>query len=158
MQSVGRASHDFRCYEDLVNLNRSEEVFIKIQNHQSVSCMLQKPGSTAGRVLSHASSVFEKLHQRYRPMTFKFGITHDPVMRWDNLKYGYRHALEKFEHMVVIFAAGNPHAPAFLEAALIDKFWSAMASSTWHLLIVCWSCFVENVGVVELISRDHYIP
>jgi len=122
--------------------------------------MLQKPGSTAGRVLSHATNFFEKLHQRYRPMTFKFGITHDPVMRWDNLKFGYRHALEQFEHMVVIFAAGNPHSAAFLEAALIDKFCSTMASSTWHLVIVYVGsiCFDEMVGVIELMSQDLNIP
>ncbi|CAL1167371.1 unnamed protein product [Cladocopium goreaui] len=31
---------------------------------------------------------------------------------------------DPFAQMIVIFAASNPHAPAFLEAALIEKFGS----------------------------------
>ena len=60
-------------------------------------------------------------------MTFKFGITNDAYKRWNNRKYGYKHCVDKFEKMLIVYSATNPHGPAFLEAALIDRYESTLA-------------------------------
>ena len=110
-------------HEELRNLSRSQDVFRKIEMDAALSMTLPKPGATAGRILDHSIQFFEKLVSKHKPMTFKFGITHDAAVRWQNRKFGYIHAKgDKFDHMVVIYAASNPYGPAFLEAALIDRF------------------------------------
>ena len=62
------------------------------------------------------------LYEKYQPMIFKFGITHDAHFRWHAQGFGYKDSVEKFEHMKVIYLSNNPHGPAFLEAALIAHF------------------------------------
>ena len=115
-------------------LSRTKEVFSKIDADPALSYELPAPGATAGVVLCHASSVFNSLKARFYPMSFKFGITHDAEYRWHNLLYGYqKHDINRFDKMVVIYAAANPHGPAFLEASLIEKFGSAMAVYLWMI-------------------------
>lgn len=117
------------CYlqhEDLAGLSRSQDVFRKIEVDPYLSMNLPKPKATAGAVLRHCVQVFERLLEKFKPMTFKFGITHDAHVRWWNPKFGYKHSKDKFEHMLVLFGASNPHGPAFLEAALIEKYGSAL--------------------------------
>lgn len=97
-------------------------MFRKIELDPYISLQLPSPGATAGRVLRHSASLFEDLLKKNKPMTFKFGITHDACVRWHNRGWGYKYSKDKFEKMVVVFAAANPHGPAFLEAALIDRF------------------------------------
>lgn len=60
-------------------------------------------------------------------MTFKFGITHDPAFRFHNDMWGYRHSFDQFDKMIVLLAAENPVATAYLEAALISQFSCPMA-------------------------------
>ena len=127
----------------LKNLPRTVEAFLKIEGDPSISYRLPKLGATAGQVLKHANDCFSALQSKHYPMTFKFGITHDPHFRWHNEKWGYCHSFDRFEQMVVVFAAGNPHGPAFLEASLINHFQSHMA------LFVCFLC------MVMLSSVDH---
>ena len=38
--------------------------------------------------------------------------------------YGYKFARDCWAGMVVLFASHEPHGPAFLEAALIDRYQS----------------------------------
>lgn len=106
----------------LMSLERSVEVFRKIQMDPCLSCELPKPGATAGAVLRHCCNLFESLLSRWKPMTFKFGITHDASFRWHNAKFGYKFARDRFEKMVVCYAASDPYGPAFLEAGLIEKY------------------------------------
>ena len=61
-------------------------------------------------------------------MTYKFGITNDAHQRWHHKRYGYESGRDKYEHMVVLYAANNPHGPAFLEAALINKYFGNSAA------------------------------
>lgn len=109
-------------HDDLAKLPRSMDMFRKIELDPYISLQLPSPGATAGRVLRHSASLFEDLLKKNKPMTFKFGITHDACVRWHNRGWGYKYSKDKFEKMVVVFAAANPHGPAFLEAALIDRF------------------------------------
>ena len=99
------------------------DVFHKIEVDPELTMELPKPGSNAGRILEHAVRVFEQLVSKLQPLTFKFGITHDASTRWHNSKFGYKHSRgDKFDHMIVLYGSSNCHGPAFLEAALIDKF------------------------------------
>lgn len=113
--------------DDLMHLSRTQEVFEKIEREPHMSYKLPKPGATAGRVLAHATTVFGALFESQTPMTFKFGITHCAWFRWYHRPYGYKYGIEKFDRMMIIFASSNPHGPAFLEAALIQRFGSCSA-------------------------------
>lgn len=113
--------------EELRKLDRTTETFAKIEQEAHMSYSLPKPGATAGRVLAHASVAFERLHAKRSPMSFKFGISHDPVFRWYHRPYGYKYGCERFDRMLIIFASPSPVAVAFLEASLIDKFGSFSA-------------------------------
>lgn len=114
--------------EHLLSLSRTADVFHRIGEEKHMACKLPKPGLTAGRVLRHSESVFRTLMDRNYPMTFKFGITHCPSFRWHHKPYGYRHGLEKFDSMAIIFVSACVTGPAFLEAALISKFGSCLAN------------------------------
>lgn len=113
-------------HDDLKALPRSSEVFDKIHKDPILSCDLPKPNATAGKILEHASKSFERLLKRFEPMSFKFGITHDPSMRWHNQKFGYKYSNDRFARMHVLYAASNPHGPSFLEASLIARFGSIL--------------------------------
>ena len=125
--SLGAPRPNFLQDADLCGLDRTTEVFNLIEQEKHMSYSLPKPGVTAGRVLAHATREIEDLMRRHVPMTFKIGITHCARFRWYHKPYGYKHGLERFEFMHIIFAAANPVGPAFLEAALIDKFRSFSA-------------------------------
>ena len=114
-------------HQDIQSLPRSMEVFSQIDCDTCLSQRLPPANATAGKVLEHGSRVFKELLEKHCPMTFKFGITHNPHYRWNNDTFGYKWCVDKFEHMVILFAAGNPYAPAFMEASLIREFGSTMA-------------------------------
>ncbi len=124
----GRGGLKLWLYDDLNGLPRSKEVFQSIEDDPCLTCRLPRPRSTAGKILQHAISVTNDLLERWRPMIFKFGITHDASYRWNNCRYGYQYSPEKFEKMIVLYAASDPHGPAFLEAALINHFASGLAT------------------------------
>ena len=101
-------------HDDLKDLPRSMEVFRKIEGNPSLTLMLPKPAATAGRVLEHAAERFTQMLRRNEPCTFKFGITVDPSDRWENYS---KYSLDRFDNMIVLYAAAQPYGPAFLEAA-----------------------------------------
>ena len=111
-------------------------MFERIHGDDQLSSQLPPPRSSAGSVLQHAINVFERLHTRNKPMTYKFGITNDAHQRWHHKRYGYESGRDKYEHMVVLYAANNPHGPAFLEAALINKYFGNSAAC--HMQV--WVC------------------
>ena len=115
------------CLASLRDLPRTEQVFRKIELDSQLSCRLPAPRATAGSVLKHAGAVFDSLRSKLEPFIFKFGITHDASFRWHNPRFGYAKGIDKFEHMVVLYAAADPYGPAFLEAALIQQFSGPMA-------------------------------
>ena len=108
----------------------SLDVFQKIDSDSSLSYRLPPCKASAGTVLRHASAVFEGLQLQKKPMTFKFGFSHCAHFRWHNARFGYKHdTVNKFEHLMVVYVASDPIGPAFLEAAMIQKYigyWTAM--------------------------------
>ena len=111
-----------RLDKDVLLLPRTDDVFRKIEKDPSLSYRLPRPGATAGVVIQHAAAVFEGLHLHHKPMTFKFGFSHCAYFRWNNSKFGYKYEANRFERMVVVYAAADPVGPAFLEAALIQRY------------------------------------
>jgi hypothetical protein len=109
---------------DLAMLARSRDVFRNIETDPCLSMNLPKPNATAGGIIQHAARIFEQLVERHKPLTWKFGITHDAAFRWHNRKFGYKYSKDPFDHMIILYAASNPHGPAFLEAALNQRFQS----------------------------------
>ena len=109
-------------HEDVKNLPRASEVFSLIDRDPSLSYSLPPVRATAGRVLQHAHSVYERIHRENSPMIFKFGITHCAHFRMHNAIYGYRGGRDKFEHLMVLFASPEPVGPAFLESSLIHSY------------------------------------
>ena len=85
-------------------------------------------GSTSGVALRHAVQVLERLFQKQDPAIFKFGFTHNPVWRWSNSMYGYRFDRDKWTEMILLFVSKEAAGPAMMEAALIEKFRSFLAS------------------------------
>ncbi|CAK9027521.1 unnamed protein product [Durusdinium trenchii] len=104
-------------HPDLRSLPRSQDVFRKIELDPCLLLALPKPSATAGRILEHAIQTFEDLVSKNKPLTFKFGITHDASIRWNNETFGYKYSKDIFDYMLVIYGASNPYGPAFLEAA-----------------------------------------
>lgn len=103
---------------------------IILQESQSIgpiSFRLPKIHATAGGVLRHSTSVVHGLIDKYEPLIFKVGFTHNPVWRWSSKLYGYSWAKDKWSNMVVLYISDEPFGPAMLEAALIDKFGSNSA-------------------------------
>ena len=113
----------------MLDLPRAADVFAKIDADDALSYRLPAAGATAGSVLKHAEAVFEGLHLHNKPMSFKFGFTHDAHFRFHNAKFGYKRGREKFQQMVVIFASSTPTGPAFLEAMLIKLYGGCLTPS-----------------------------
>ena len=128
---------------DVLGLPRTIDVFQKIEADKCLSYRLPPLKANAGAVLHHAVAVFEGLHLRKRPMTYKFGFSHCAHFRWNNSAFGYKHDhANKFEHMMVLYVASNPVGPAFLEAALIEKYhgyWTAASMNLFETeYIAAW--------------------
>ena len=109
---------------------RLTEIHKRCLEIQCISFMLPPMGSTAGKVLKHATCEVERLFETHEPLIFKLGYTHDPAFRWSNAIYGYMHDRDRWTHMVVLFVSREPGGPAMLEACLIDKYGSRLVAST----------------------------
>ena len=83
---------------------------------------LPPPNLCAGRVLEHCVKTVERIYNKWDPMIFKIGWTHDPCWRWKNEIYGYSHAKEKWSNMTVLHISREPYSTSMLEAALILHF------------------------------------
>lgn len=121
-------------YPDLKDLPRAQDVFRKIEADPCLVLRMPRPSVTAGNVLSHCTQCFEKILAENKPMSFKFGFTRDAAVRWHSRTYGYAFSKEKFDWMVVLYASASPHGPAFLEAALIEKYFGYL------LAVECPTC------------------
>ena len=128
---------EFLLHADLKLLSRSWDVFGKISMDPCMSYSLPRPGCTAGRVLEHSITTINRLLEKYSPMTFKLGITHDAHHRWYCPTYGYQHSKDRFARLHVVYASSNPYSPAMLEAALIDRFKSNL---------VAWFVYIDVYG------------
>lgn len=91
----------------------------------SLGCIafrLPKSNAVAGGVLRHSIHVIDQLLEKWYPMIFKVGYTHNCVWRWSNPIYGYGSSCDKWSQMVVLHIAAEPYSVAMLEAALIEKY------------------------------------
>ena len=86
----------------------------------SILFQVPKNSISAGAVLQHAI-------RRVEVVFSKEERTHDPIWRWSNSLYGYKYARDCWSAMIVLFASHEPHGPAFLEAALIEKYQSNLS-------------------------------
>ena len=104
------------------------EVYARCRAFDQICFQLPTGSHLAGNVLLHASTTIERLFNDHGPMIFKIGWTHDPAFRWANSLFGYYHdPYVRWDAMVVLYVAMNPHGPAMFEAALIDKYQSALS-------------------------------
>ena len=110
--------------KSLSHLPRAISVFRAIQQDSHVTMKLPADGATSGKVILSASRAVEQLLERQKPMKFMFGLTHDPVFRYHNSRFGYKFGRNSFRNMVVLYSASDAVGPAFLEATLIDKYGS----------------------------------
>jgi hypothetical protein len=107
---------------------RVQEAFAKIDADDALSYRLPRAGATAGAVIAHAQAVFEGVHVHLKPLTYKFGFTHDPHFRYYNSKFGYTFGPDKFEKLIAVYCAADPTGPAFLEAALVKLYEGRLAT------------------------------
>ncbi|CAE7388848.1 unnamed protein product [Symbiodinium sp. CCMP2592] len=99
------------------------EVYARCRAFDCIRFELPARSHLTGFVLLHASSTIERLFDDHAPMVFKIGFTHNPAFRWANSRYGYAHdPYDRWDAMVILYLASNPHGPAMLESALIDKY------------------------------------
>ena len=102
---------------------------------ETIVWRLPKRNLSAGTVLQHAVHSIEAYFEQYTPCIWKVGWTHDPIWRWGNTLYGYGVAKDRWEQMVMIFASHEPHGPAFLEAALIEKYKSFLVLFLYRIVL-----------------------
>ena len=87
-----------------------------------ISFNVPSPNAVAGRVMQHCVKEIDITIATKKPLIFKVGFTHNPVWRWSNTLYGYKHARDRWAHMTVMYISEEHFGPAMLEAALIDKY------------------------------------
>jgi hypothetical protein len=109
-------------------MERAEGCFVKIQGDDRLDYRLPKKGSLAGAVLKHCFKVIDTTIEKHTPLTFKLGFTHCPHTRMYNQKFGYRK--DAWENLLVLYVACESISPAFVEAALIQKY-----KGPWDLYI-----------------------
>ena len=83
---------------------------------------LPAPNLSAGRILEHCVKTIDRIYNKWSPIIFKIGWTHNPCFRWGNSLYGYVTEREKWAQMCVLHISHEPFSTAMLEAALIQQF------------------------------------
>ena len=111
----------------------------EIEEHDRISCWLPTKNSSAGVVLQHCVQVIDDIHACHAPIIYKVGFTADPKLRWDNRRYGYKWAIEKWDRMVILFLSKEPWSISMLEASLIDRYFGALAA------LVCFLKALKNM-------------
>ena len=114
-------------YTDLLNdeilrFPRTHTCFGLIENDNNLDYDLPRKGAMAGQILNHCYTVLDAYLQTWQPMTFKVGYTHCAYFRFYNRTFGYSSSIDKWERMVVVYAAAETISPSFVEAAMIEKF------------------------------------
>lgn len=112
----------------VLEMERTEGCFVKIEGDDRLDYRLPKKGSLAGAVLKHCFKVIDTTIEKHTPLTFKLGFTHCPHTRMYNQRFGYRK--DAWENMLVLYVACESISPAFVEAALIQKY-----KGPWDLYI-----------------------
>ena len=102
----------------------------EIDDHPDIQWRLPKRESTAGAVLQHSILAVRGLINAEGPLSFKVGITHNAVWRWENQLYGHKQDKRyKWQAMLILHLAEEPYSICMLEAALINHFKGVMATN-----------------------------
>lgn len=123
--------------QSITSSPRAAPVFGAITLDDKIHLRLPKSLGTPGYVLRHAIEVFEDLHSRRKPMSFKFGFTHDPVFRWTNPIYGYVNSVQKYERMDILYVSDEATGPGFLEAALVNLYKGGWDATIRYMCMAC---------------------
>lgn len=107
--------------DEVLGLARTAQCFQAIDSDPLLNYKLPKKGAVAGQILKHVYTTLENHLDRHKPSIYKIGYTHNPVWRFYNSQYGYCKNVEGWEGMTIVFAADNTIAPAFVEAATIQR-------------------------------------
>ena len=127
--------------DELLMLERTAEVFGKIEGDARLSYSLPRKNSLPGATLRHCYQVVDRLLEKHWPCIYKIGYCHDPYTRFYNRKYGYYFdKYDKWEHMKVLYMASEALTPGFVEAALIQRHKGA--SPAIICLIICYMLLV----------------
>ena len=117
-----RRRFDRTCLPDAVcRLPRTQELLDSLAADLHMEVDLPPINAMAGAVLAHAIAAIQRQLQP-GPAVFKIGLTTNPLHRWHNETYGYRHMADKFQKMTILMASALGLVAALLEAALIDRF------------------------------------
>ena len=107
---------------DILGMERTRECFEKIEMDIRLDYRLPRKESLAGSIVKHCFHMVDLMIEKHEPLIFKVGYTHCAHMRFYNSKFGYVHEQAAWEHMLVLYAAGETISPAFIEAALIQHY------------------------------------
>lgn len=146
--------------ENILKLPRTHSCFGLIERDDKLDYDLPRKGAVAGHILRHCYSVLDLYLKKWQPMTFKVGYTHCAYFRFYNQKFGYIGCIDKFEHMVIVYAADETISPAFVEAAMIEKFKGNLAHLYAMLLVcVCEVCdMFIYIYIYIICSSLHCVP
>ena len=112
----------FRLNPKMQSLPRTREVFEKMLAMQEFIIKLPKADALAGQVIRHGVNVIEETLRLHGPMVYKIGFSYNPYNRWHNKSFGYKYEKQRWQHMTIIYISSETMGPAFLEAALIQRF------------------------------------
>ena len=123
---------------------------------------LPAPNLSAGRILEHCVKTIDRIYNKWSPIIFKIGWTHNPCFRWGNSLYGYVTEREKWAQMCVLHISHEPFSTAMLEAVLWSNSFKASYLTLdfkivmlflWLLtpmlyIYIVWLCLtsVKNIG------------
>ena len=150
-QKRQKAHRETEVPKSLAILPRARTVFRAIQEDAQITMQLPPDGATSGKIILCASTTFEKLLEKRKPMKFMFGFTHDPVFRYRNSKYGYTRGRNTFQQMLVLYSSADSVGPAFLEAVLIDKYGGVLNCSSMF-----WNLSLQSTLIYFIIIIDRH--
>ena len=101
---------------------RTSDCFTNITMDEKLGYDLPPKGCTAGAVLKHCIEVANQIIAKNKPLIYKFGYCYDAHVRYYNKTFGYVLDRERWDFLLVVYAAGETISPAFVEAALIQQF------------------------------------
>ena len=123
----------------ILQLPRTLECFAKVEGDERMGYDLPHKNALAGKILKHCFQVVSKTISKFKPLIFKLGFSHDVHMRMYNRKFGYVHEKCSWEHIVILYTAGECISAAFVEAALIQRFKGFWDMTQCIFFFWCWS-------------------
>ena len=106
----------------ILSLPRTRELFEQMLATPEFTVKLPKVNALAGQVIRHGIQVIEETLRLHGPMVYKIGFSYHPYNRWHNKSFGYKYEKQRWQHMTIIYTSSETTGPAFLEAALIQRF------------------------------------